>query len=939
MSELPDKENSQKGSEAKTSSGDGRTRGVRMSSSRETGFPGSKAEREKRPPSSASTSTSPLRPPPCHSVIVNADDLGYSAWTDDGIFRAFQDGLVSSASLLINGASASLAAKRGRAQGLYMGLHLNLTEGTPLSPLDSIPLLLSPDGKLLYKDAFWCAAAAAHEEATSMLNTSFSPEQQQQQNQTSFQDQVVLEARAQLARFRELTGVPAKHVDGHQHVHIAPGIAAVLAPLFQSEGVLSTRIPDESTAALTWIEPVRRHRWSGRVAAAKYSRKIYAAHGVMSADRFLGQGFSGSYMSRNRVLASLRRQLPLYDAGAYRLPHRKGGHGRFCREGEDVDPSPPSSSSLSSSSSSSSSSSFPSSSLLAAAVGPSSSASGIPTSAEIMVHPGGGPPGETCSRSSLPAGCGDGIVDAFAISPDRQHECTVLCDPELRAQLSDAEHRVRLISWGDFHKMVACKSPPSPLTGGVRQRLHVLILAMGMPATGNHVTARRIRRALTEKCGFFVTMVNTDTATSESIRETCMRNGIDIVVGLHAYHAGRLLFPQQQQQQEEEGGGRSVGASAVGPPCSFAPVVLIAGGTDLNGYGSRGSPAMIQKTDRQKVIAYSLQAADAVVLFNPALYSRAKDMLDGPVMSGNAANHAPISTITTNSPTHDDKSKHKQTETSSEVPPPHYHRLVVIPQAVDVSGIAGQWLRTRLGIAPTDLLLLLPSGIRPVKDPLFLVSEYQSWHQSVAETRGYAELGDGEKGQDELPSPPASAPRSSWFVIIGGARDDATLAALHKNMPDTMDGSGARGGARGLVYLPPVSHGALLAAISEADVVLNSSRTEGQCGAILEAMALGTPVLARRNEGNCDLIGDREDRGGLFTTAQECFQSIESGWYGDYRVRDCLRGNARHAPAPSPLVQARAAAAAQFVKEKHGFDHEASSYSEILLRVVAGRDV
>jgi predicted glycoside hydrolase/deacetylase ChbG (UPF0249 family) len=905
-------------------------------SSRETGFatafPGSKSER-KRPPSSTGTSPSSTSAllPPCQSVIVNADDLGYSGWTDDGIFRAFQDGLVSSASLLINGASAALAAKRARTQGLCVGLHLNLTEGTPLSPLDSIPLLLSPDGKLLYKDAFWSAAASAHEEA--MLNTSFSSEQQQQQ--TSFQDQVVLETQAQLARFRELTGVPAKHVDGHQHVHIAPGIAVLLAPLFQSEGVLSTRIPDENTAALTWIEPVRRHRWSGRVAAAKYSRKIYAAHGVLAADRFLGQGFSGSYMSRDRVLASLRRQLPLYDAGAYRPPRRKGGHGRFCREGEDFELSSPPFSSSSSSSSLSSSS--PSSSSLAAAVASSSSASSIPTSAEIMVHPGGGPPGETYTRSALPAGCGDGIVDAFNISPDRQHECVVLCDPELRAQLSDAEHRVQLISWDDFHKILACKSPPSPLTGGVRQRLHVLVLAMGMPATGNHVTARRIRRALAEKCGFVVTMVNTDTATSESIHETCTRNSIDVVVGLHAYHAGRLLFPQQQE--EDEGGGRAMGASAVGTPCSFAPVVLVAGGTDLNGHGSHGSTAMLQKTDRQRVIAHSLQAADAVVLFNPALYSRAKEMLGNPVMSGNAANHAPFSTMTSTSPTHDDESKHTHTEMFSDVPPPHYHRLVVIPQAVDISGVAGQWLRTRLGIAPTDLLLLLPSGIRPVKDPLFLVSEYLSWHQSVAETRGFAELGDRGKGQDELPSPPVSAPRSSWFVIIGGARDDATLAAVHKNMPDTMDGSGARGGAGGLVYLPPVSHGALLAAISEADVVLNSSRTEGQCGAILEAMALGTPVLARRNEGNCDLIGDCEDRGGLFTTAQECFQSIESGWYGDYRVTDCLLGNAHHAPTPSPLVQARVAAAAQFVKEKHGFDHEASSYCEILLRVVAGRDV
>ena len=201
---------------------------------------------------SATTSTTTTSVPPCQSIIVNADDLGYSVWTDNGIFRAFQDGLVSSASLLVNGASAASAANRARAQDMCLGLHLNLTEGRPLSPFDSIPQLLSPDGKLLYKEAFWTAAAAACKEETS--------------SKSKFFDQVVLETRAQLAHFHELTGTPARHVDGHQHIHIAPGVASVLAPLFKSEGILSTRIPDENIAALTWVEPTKRIRWTGRIA-------------------------------------------------------------------------------------------------------------------------------------------------------------------------------------------------------------------------------------------------------------------------------------------------------------------------------------------------------------------------------------------------------------------------------------------------------------------------------------------------------------------------------------------------------------------------------------------------------------------------------------------------------------------------------------------------
>ena len=37
-------------------------------------------------------------------------------------------------------------------------------------------------------------------------------------------------------------------------------------------------------------------------------------------------------------------------------------------------------------------------------------------------------------------------------------------------------------------------------------------------------------------------------------------------------------------------------------------------------------------------------------------------------------------------------------------------------------------------------------------------------------------------------------------------------------------------------------------------MLLNTSLTEGQSGAILEAMALGVPVVARANEGNASLV-------------------------------------------------------------------------------------
>jgi len=60
-------------------------------------------------------------------LIINADDLGYSHHRDAGIFAAYRNGYISSASLLVNGTTSREAAKRAREIGMPVGLHLNLS--------------------------------------------------------------------------------------------------------------------------------------------------------------------------------------------------------------------------------------------------------------------------------------------------------------------------------------------------------------------------------------------------------------------------------------------------------------------------------------------------------------------------------------------------------------------------------------------------------------------------------------------------------------------------------------------------------------------------------------------------------------------------------------------------------------------------------------------
>src|SRR5690606_12544549 len=68
-------------------------------------------------------------------VIINADDFGLSSDENRTIIVAFQQGLISSATLMANMPAFEEACSLAREYGLQgrIGLHFNLTYGKPLS--------------------------------------------------------------------------------------------------------------------------------------------------------------------------------------------------------------------------------------------------------------------------------------------------------------------------------------------------------------------------------------------------------------------------------------------------------------------------------------------------------------------------------------------------------------------------------------------------------------------------------------------------------------------------------------------------------------------------------------------------------------------------------------------------------------------------------------
>jgi predicted glycoside hydrolase/deacetylase ChbG (UPF0249 family) len=139
-------------------------------------------------------------------LVVNADDLGLSEAVNDGVFAAHEEGIVTSASLMVRQGAAREAA--GRAAGhpdLAIGLHLDL-------------------GEWNYEEGEWTLAYSRCDAEDA--------------------EAVEVECRAQLDRFRALLGRDPTHLDSHQHVHeseparrVVEALAAELGAPLRNRGI------------------------------------------------------------------------------------------------------------------------------------------------------------------------------------------------------------------------------------------------------------------------------------------------------------------------------------------------------------------------------------------------------------------------------------------------------------------------------------------------------------------------------------------------------------------------------------------------------------------------------------------------------------------------------------------------------------------------------
>src|SRR5260370_16984488 len=81
-------------------------------------------------------------------LVVNADDFGWSEGVNRGIVEAYRNGIVTSATVLANGAAFDGATQLARQERrLGVGVHLNLSDGAPLLARWEVPSLGNEGGQ------------------------------------------------------------------------------------------------------------------------------------------------------------------------------------------------------------------------------------------------------------------------------------------------------------------------------------------------------------------------------------------------------------------------------------------------------------------------------------------------------------------------------------------------------------------------------------------------------------------------------------------------------------------------------------------------------------------------------------------------------------------------------------------------------------------------
>jgi chitin disaccharide deacetylase len=163
-------------------------------------------------------------------LIINADDFGLTPGVNRAIAELHQARVLTSATLMATGAAFEDAVATAHANpNLGVGCHIVLTDGAPVSPPQTIPTLIGPDGKNLRPSLIDFIQA--------LLRGAIR------------QDDIEREALAQIQKI-QYAGIRPTHIDTHKHTHLFPAVTQPLLNLAERCAIPAIRQPFEQPWSL-----------------------------------------------------------------------------------------------------------------------------------------------------------------------------------------------------------------------------------------------------------------------------------------------------------------------------------------------------------------------------------------------------------------------------------------------------------------------------------------------------------------------------------------------------------------------------------------------------------------------------------------------------------------------------------------------------------------
>ncbi|HTR40347.1 MAG TPA: hopanoid biosynthesis-associated protein HpnK [Pseudomonadales bacterium] len=147
------------------------------------------------------------QPSTTRRLVVNADDFGLSRSVNEAVIRAHREGILTTASLMVNEPGFDEAVKLAKDNPMLgVGLHLTLLHGHSALAHDKIPGLVNPRGEFSNSPV---GVGMKYFFDSDLL------------------DPLRAEIQAQFDKFRS-TGLVFDHINGHLHLHLHPVIFKIL---------------------------------------------------------------------------------------------------------------------------------------------------------------------------------------------------------------------------------------------------------------------------------------------------------------------------------------------------------------------------------------------------------------------------------------------------------------------------------------------------------------------------------------------------------------------------------------------------------------------------------------------------------------------------------------------------------------------------------------